>query len=289
MENKPIRTNFSSLAQLQNSAMAFDRAVLKPVFVGEHKVEDTHHFAVWNEDKEKVSAIVSERYNLVQHQHIVSEVATALQNLNMNCDARVSNGGDVMFVDLTFKDFDISFETKGLAVGESFFAGLQILNSYNKTTGVIVKPRLLRKVCTNGMVLDVGSAFAKTINLVHTNKLAEDFAQYIPALIKEMVNSSDKLRILVEKNIADSIEWESMKIIVKTLIKTEKHADKIWDILRREEVEGRMSKWSLYNSITDYATHNSQLTPLVEQMLQNKAQLVLTTPLAQLMPKMEVV
>lgn len=267
------------LSELQRTSMGFDTAVLKPVFVGEDKKEDLNHFAIWNEDKEKVSAIVSPQYELIQHRVVVSEVAEALQELGLKGEAVVSNGGDVVFIDISFPEAKLY-----VAKGEEFYAGIRLVNSYNKTTGIMVLPHLKRLVCQNGMAMNVG--WVKEFSVTHTSKLAKEFATIIPTMLKSMIDGNDKFKAMVNNCIADTMEWQSLKIVVGTLIKTDKHRDKIWDILMKANKE-TYSRWECYNAITNYCSVE-KLTPLVQNALQNKAQKILITPLAQLMPKQEV-
>jgi hypothetical protein len=267
------------LSELQRQSLGFDTAVLKPVFVGEDKAEDKNHFAVWNEDKNKVSAIVSPEYELIQHKVVVSEVAEALRELGLKGDAKVSNGGDVVFIDISFPDAKLY-----VAKGEEFYTGIRLVNSYNKTTGIMVLPHLVRLACTNGMVVSCG--WVKEFSVSHTSKLAKEFADIIPQMLKSMIEGNEKFKAMVNNCIGDTMEWQSLKIVVGALIKTDKHRDKIWDILMKSQKE-KYSRWDAYNSITSYCSVE-KLTPLVQNMLQTKAQKLLVTPLIELMPKQEV-
>jgi hypothetical protein len=267
------------LSELQRTSLGFDQAVLKPVFVGDDKQEDKNHFAVWNEDKEKVSAIVSPEYELIQHRVVVSEVAEALKELGLKGDAIVSNGGDVVYIDITFPEAKLY-----VSKDDEFYAGIRIINSYNKTTGICVLPHLVRLACSNGMVVNVG--WVKEFSVHHTSKLAKEFADIIPQMLKSMIDGNEKFKAMVNNCIGDTMEWQSLKLVVGALLKTDKHRDKVWDILMKTQKE-KYSRWEIYNAITNY-TSTTQLTPLVQNMLQNKAQTLLTTPLLELMPKQEV-
>ena len=269
-----------TLAELQNTARGMDTAILKDVRVGEKTEPEKNFKAVWNENKEHVSAIVSGRYNLVQHAHVLNEVTDALRNLNLNARANVRTSGDVLICDVEFPDTRLN-----VAKGEEFVAGMRIINSYNKTTGIMVLPRLVRLICTNGMVVDIG--WVKGFNVAHTSKLAEDFAQEIPPLLARMVAGNAKFKTYVEACIADSTEWQAAKIIVQTLIKTDKHSTAILDELRKAGKLDKPSRWDIYNAVTSYCTRGQQLSPAIETMLQNKAQQILVTPLADLLPKKE--
>jgi hypothetical protein len=267
------------LAELKNTAMGFDRAEKREVWIqnGEHsKTLDENHFAVWNLDKQKVSSIVSNRYNLVQHAHVVNEVVEALGNLNIQADARVRNGGDKIFVDINFKDSKLYVQE-----GEEFFQGIRLVNSYDKTTGIMILPQLVRLACSNGMVVNVG--WVKEFCVAHTSKLADDFAQIIPQMIQQMTEKSGKFKAMVNNCIGDSIEWELMDRILNGLVAgRKKHFEAIKEKLQEHS---NPTRWDLYNAFTNYATHGQQIKPTVESWLQSRAQKVLTTPLVELVPK----
>jgi len=269
------------MAELKNTALGFDRAERRAVWIqnGDAKIEDNKHFAVWNIDKQKVSSIVSDRYNLVQHKHVVDEVVEAIGNLNLDMDAIVRNGGDKIFVDISFKASKMYVQK-----GEEFFQGIRIVNSYDKTTGIMILPQLVRLACSNGMVVNVG--WVKEFCVSHTSKLAEDFAQIIPKMIQQMTESSSKFKAMLNGCIGDSIEWEIMDRIMNGLVCDRKtHFEQIK--LKLQEICGDKipTRWDLYNAFTSYATHGKQIKPSIENWLQNRAQKVLVTPLVELVPK----
>lgn len=265
-----------TLTDLSLSAKGFDTATMKPVFIGEDKIEDKNHYAVWNNDRKKVSSIVSPQYELIQHSDVVSEVIESLQGLNLKGTARVSDGGDVVFIDITFNDAKL-FVTKG----EEFYQGIRIVNSYNKTTGIQVMPHLVRLACNNGMVMSVN--FYKEFNVTHTSKLAKDFSQIIPVMLNTMVTNNDKFKQLVESCIGDSVEWDAMKTIIANLLKCEKHQESVLGIINENGKKEKYSRWDFYCAITSYATHSDRLSPTLQNFLQNKAQVVLQKPLSRML------
>jgi len=276
------------ISELRNTAIGFDRAEKRPVYIGNNDINingepittlDQQHFAVWNLDKQKVSSIVSDRYNLVQHEHVVNEVADALTNLNIESDARVRNGGDKIFVDINFKGSKMYVQE-----GEEFFQGIRIVNSYDKTTGIMILPQLVRLACSNGMVVNVG--WVKEFCVSHTSKLAEDFAQIIPQMIQQMTEKSEKFKAMLNNCIGDSIEWEMMDRIMTGLVSSrKKHFEEIRSRLEESCGNNEPTRWDLYNAFTNYATHGKQIKPSVESWLQSRAQKVLVTPLVELVPQ----
>jgi len=269
------------LYELKSEAMNFDRATeISPLYYEgyntareEAEMKDIKGWkGILNIDKRKMSAIVSNRYNIVQHREVIEAVADAVMNLNISADARVRDNGDSIFVDLTFQQQKIK-----LREGEEFFVGLRLINSYNKTTGIVVAPRLLRCVCNNGMVVN---KIVPGYSVKHTKKLRENFEGIVEKLLKKMINSIDSFKTLVNDCIGDSIEWEMLDKILKDMSGAEKHYKAIKRLLPTNP-----TRWDLYNAFTDYATHGEQIRPNVEQKLQVTSQQILTTPLRQLLPK----
>jgi hypothetical protein len=76
----------------------------------------------------------------------------------------------------------------------------------------------------------------------------------------------------------DSIEYSLVYKILSIVIGLgkEKH---IKGILSKLERKKRITRWELYNAITNYATHGEQIKPNLEMWLQEKSNKVLKNPL----------
>ena len=268
------------LNELKQEAVNLDVAEVREVFVSSLNYPSRHHAkdyrGIWNTTQDKIACIASKNYEITQHKDVVNGVVDALQRLNMNATASLKTQGHRMFVDINFPDAKLYLNE----VNETFTSGLRIINSYDKSTGIMVLPELKRLACMNGMV--VHQSFMEGISIRHTSKLVADFEGTVEKMLKQMVNGCDKLKAMVNDCIGDSIEWVAVEKIMEGLIGRKKHIEAI-----KEKLENRTtptSRWDLYNAITNYATHDEHLTPNINQWLQNKAQKVLTTPLVQLVP-----
>lgn len=276
------------IAELKNLAMSFDTAEKRPVFVGadvnvtdgSNAVLDKDHFAVWNVDKKKVASVVSDQYNLIQHKTVVDEVVEAVSNLAIPAEVtKVNNCGNKVFIDINFTQAKLYVKQ-----GEEFYTGIRIVNSYDKTTGIMVLPHLVRLACSNGMVANVG--WVKEFCVAHSDKLAKDFASIIPKMIMSMADNSDKFTAMVNNCIGDSIEWALLdKIMNDLLANRKKHYEAIKFRVKENCGDRLPTRWDVYNAFTSYATHGQQIKPTIENWLQNRAQKVLVTPLVDLVPK----
>jgi hypothetical protein len=72
-----------------------------------------------------------------------------------------------------------------------------------------------------------------------------------------------------------------VKLLTKALFKKKRHVGEILSRLKHDDA-GRVTRWDFYNAITSYASMGLRLKPEIDAWLQNKAQKVLKTPIAQL-------
>lgn len=267
-----------SLAELKNASMAFDTASKEKLYFevdGQQKLSENFRAMVNNSTKQMITA-VSDDYNLLQHKQVSDAVADALLNLNIAAKCSPVNYNNKMFVDITFPN--VKFD---MVKGEQFIGGIRIINSYDKSTGVMVLPQLMRVACNNGMVL--ATVWVDSINVRHTSKLVKEFESLIPKMIASMVEGCPKFALMVEDCIGDSIEWETLTKILPELVKQDKWRDAIAERLKIDHPDGSAyTRWELYNAITHICSHEQQLRPTIEQALQNIAEKVLVTPLAQM-------
>jgi len=270
-----------NISEFRNEAKNFDRAYIDSVRVGNNVEPEQNFRAMCNEKTKKTIVIVSDGYHAVQHEDMCNSVCDGLQNLNIDAEiSKVGNAGNRIYVDITFPKSKLYVN-----VGEEFVAGIRLVNSYNKQTGIMVLPHLMRLACKNGMVVNVG--WVKEFNVHHTEKLAENFAGVIEQMLKDMIAGNEKLKAMVNDCIGDSIEWALMdKIINKLVDGRSKHIENITNLLKQKyAIDGKIpTRFDLYNSFTDYATHGEQIKPNVESWLQTRAQKVLITKLVTLVP-----
>jgi len=260
------------LQELKIEAMSFDRAEIKKVYLEGRQTAEDGHVAIYNVDKGKLASFVSTNYQLIQHRDMTEELIEALTGLNLPCEAKVLRINNKLVIDIDFPTKTI----KPNIVGEEFTTGVRIINSYDKSTGIMILPKLTRLACSNGMVVH---RFIAGHQVSHVSKLAQDFRTGIDVALKNMINSDQKLKAIINGCMEDSVENELMaKIIAKMCENTKKHIT---------EIESRLkgnTRWDLYNAFTNYATHGAQIKPSVEEWLQNQAQKVLVKPLVELQP-----
>ena len=256
------------MIEIENLDVAEERKVFTQSS-GENLIPIDNHKAIWNLSKNELGCIASKDYNIIQHREVVKSLITAIGNLNVEFNANVRQDGHRIFLDISFPKTSLYIEE----VGEEFIGGLRLINSYDKTTGLLILPRLERVICKNGMVV---KKFVKGYAIRHNQRLVQSFEGIVENTLRELVDSCDKFKAMVNGCIEDSVEWKLVEIIMENLIYRRKH---IAGILEKLEKKDKVTRWDIYNAITNYATHGEQLKPNIENWLQNKAQKVLEKPL----------
>ena len=265
------------LAQLKNLAMGFDRAQMRDVHVVEGKEDylSKRHMGVWNVDKNELACIAPKSYMVIQHKYAVECLIEALSSLNIKADARLKQSRHGIQVDFDFPESKLELTE----VGESFTTGIRVFSDYSQVAGLVIAARVTRLACSNGMIVN---DIVKPKRIKYTEELKVTVEGLIDKIIKDIITSDDKLASMVSISMADSVEWQALRLLTKALFKKKYHVEEILGRIKSDE-NGRVTRWSFYNAVTNYVSSaGSRLKPQVDAWLQNKAQRILKTPIAQM-------
>jgi hypothetical protein len=242
----------------------FDQAAKADLFYGnaENPVALKGYHGIYNMGTGSMAQVASDKYQIIQHNHVMKAVAQILSELNIEVAGLVSDTGNKVRADLTFMNqgVPIKDDAKGIQLG------IRVLNSYDKTSSFRLELFGYRFVCQNGM------AFGKTLGVrqvtFHTGekkpyglikKITREF-------LKTAISSSTRLQQYVNNCIKDSIEWELMDKLIPQLIRSKKHQKAIRE--RLEEIKNP-TRWDFYNAITNYLTHDEAIKDTVRNHLEN--------------------
>jgi hypothetical protein len=265
------------LAELKNKAMGFNRAQMRDV----HIVQDgedylsKRHMGVWNVDRNELACIAPKSYMVIQHRYATECLIEALSSLNIKADAQLKTSKHGIQIDFDFPESKMELTQ----VGESFTTGIRVVSDYSQVAGLVIAARVTRLACSNGMVVN---DIVKPKRIKFTEELKVTVEGLIDKMIKDIITSDEKLANVVSICMKDSIEWQALRLLTKALFKKKYHVKEILSRIKMDE-SGRVSRWSLYNAVTNYVSRSgSRLKPQIDTWLQNKAQKILTTPIAQL-------
>jgi len=261
------------LAELKNMAMSFDRAQMRDVHVVEGKEDylSKRHMGVWNVDKNELACIAPKSYMVIQHKYVVECLIEALSSLNIKSDAQLKQSRHGIQIDFDFPESKL--------VGESFTTGIRVFSDYSQVAGLVIAARVTRLACSNGMIVN---DIVKPKRIKYTEELKVTVEGLIDKIIKDIITSDDKLANIVSNCMKDGVEWQALRLLTKALFKKKYHVKEILGRIKSDE-NSRVTRWSFYNAVTNYVSSSgSRLKPQVDTWLQNKAQRILKTSIAQL-------
>ncbi len=265
------------LAQLKNLARGFDRAQMRDVHIvkdGEDYLSK-RHMGVWNVDKNELACLAPKSYMVIQHRYAAECLIEALASLNIKAQAELKQSKHCIQIDFDFPESKLELSE----VGESFTTGIRVVSDYSQVAGLVIAARVTRLACSNGMIVN---DIVKPRRIKYTEELKVTVEGLIDKIIKDVITSDERLANMVSICMRDSVEWQALRLLTKALFQKKSHVTEILARVQSDE-DGRVTRWSFYNAVTNYVSSaGSRLKPQVDAWLQNKAQKILVTPMAQL-------
>ena len=269
------------LAELKNTAIGFDRAEMRDVHIvkdGEDYLSK-RHMGVWNVDKNELACLAPKSYMVIQHRYAVEKLIEAVTSLNIRAETQLKKSRHGIQIDFDFPESKFELTE----VGESFTTGIRVVSDYSQVAGLVIAARITRLACSNGMIVN---DIVKPRRVKYTEELKITVESLIDKIIKDIITNDDKLASMVSICIRDSVEWQALRLLTKAMFKKQKHVKEILSRVKLDE-NGRVTRWNFYNAVTNYVSRwGSRLKPQVDAWLQNKAQKILKTSIAQLTEEM---
>ncbi|MBN1682830.1 DUF932 domain-containing protein [Candidatus Bathyarchaeota archaeon] len=279
MNEKQVSKSFvENTSQVAETIGHFDSAVETKLFFGnkENPQDVTNFKGIYNMGTGLLTTVATKQYQIIQHNDVAQALVEALAGLNLQVKGLVKNYRDKICFDLYFDDskYDLEDGEKGIKLG------IRVVNSYDKSNSFRLEMFAYRLICKNGMAIGSAVNSVKQV-VVHTGekKPLSMIKSTTEIFIKNVINSSEKLQRLVNLSMEDSIEWNLAERIIEKLMPIQKHRE---EILARIEVGQQLTRWDLYNAITNYTTHDEALKPSVVSAMEVKSRKVLVDDFAKM-------
>lgn len=203
-----------------------------------------NRLAVVRQDTGQTLAVVSERYALVPHQRLLDIVQQATSHIDVGPVPRgiyVDRHGARMRA--LFKFPALSQPVFGT---DEICPCLQLQNTYDATSRVMVHIGAFRFVCTN-LAVGGGGVFAGGFMSVHSGEVpVEDVADRVGAYLTRFDKIVEVYRHWIER----PVDWKRLIKIVEPLPK--RTATKLREAMLTENVR---TVYAAYNVATRHATH----------------------------------
>lgn len=222
------------------------------------------HKAIVRMDNREVLGVHGSRYTAVTNTEVVSSIIDAMQTANLSKDVTMSiksiEGGRKMRGEILFNDLTIEPE-----VGDYVQFRISFFNSYDGSWAFSQAADGLRLWCLNGCTSPIATARTR---FKHTQSInVEASAAKIKTGYASFINQREVWQSWMKTNVAQSTvemffkatlakAFTRQTTVTKTNEKQLEHLLKIWD---DEKQQLGHNKWALYNCLTYWATHTSDL------------------------------
>lgn len=222
------------------------------------------HKAIVRMDNREVLGVHGSRYTAVTNTEVVSSIVDAMQTANLSKDVTMSiksiEGGRKMRGEILFNDLTIQPE-----VGDFVKFRISFFNSYDGSWAFSQAADGLRLWCLNGCTSPIATARTR---FKHTQSInVEASAAKIKTGYAAFINQREVWQSWMKTTVAQSTvemffkatlakAFTRQTTITKTNEKQLEHLLKIWD---DEKQQLGSNKWALYNCLTYWATHTSDL------------------------------
>ena len=222
------------------------------------------HKAVVRMDNREVLGVHGSRYTVVNNTDVVSSIADAMYAANLSQDVTMNvrsiEGGRKMRGEILFNDLTIEPE-----VGDYVKFRISFFNSYDGSWAFSQAADGLRLWCMNGCTHSISTArtrFKHTQSIdvqASAAKIKTGFATFINQReVWQSWMTTDVSQSTVELFFKNTLAkaFTRQTTVTKTNEKQLENLLKIWDDEKRQLGS---NKWALYNCLTYWATHTSDL------------------------------
>lgn len=206
--------------------------------------------AIYNTTDGRIAAIVTDKYQLVQHRDFFSTALEAIKNLDLEV-------GHVSVKDARERvDFEVVPVDAEIFGGERIALGLRLSNSINASIGARVEAYGLRLVCTNGLIgrtVFGGKSMIHVGENISVERVADGIEEVIPiakANLNKVVLSASSAQVGNAKEVLEEAGFG--KIYQKEII-----AGFYAGTIDPEtgEASRELTRWDLYCRATEVIDH----------------------------------
>jgi hypothetical protein len=261
---------FEGIKNLEQLVLDLDRAELRKVFVEnkESHKEEHGYRAIYNVDRNETEAIMSDSYTLVQHTEAFHPLVQAMKSFRTDLFGFMTDEGGKVWIDVLLKDSKYIIIP---ADGKEINLGFRVSNTYDGSGAFELRAFGYRSYCDNGMIF--GQRTFAAAYKVHKGRVEVDVFVSVLEKIRQM---APLLNAYISEAAKDFIETSELQAVLEEL-----DIGKRYQALLMAKAFGHehMSRWDLYNDITDFTTHElDDKKEVTRNRYHQIAEAVLVTP-----------
>lgn len=216
-------------------------------FVSGEMYQVPGEYAVLNTRTLTPSAIVSRHYEVTQHNEVFSNIIESFQRLGIADVAYImENEGDVVRLQGIFPEHKLDDDTSG-----GIIPGFQFKNGYDGATAISGSFYGIRSVCLNGMISKriIKDVNFKIRHLTDDPEIDKHMEAFIEGILSNIENIHQHIKAAMDEYVVFD-DYDEFGKFVMPMVASKKITEKILS-----ELPLSVSKYQLYNQITEFATH----------------------------------
>lgn len=231
-----------------------------------------NRFGIENIRTGEVVDFCSERYAILQHSDAVGMVTSSLRSFGIEARGNLLNYGnniavEILFDNVVMPSMEVSQSMTIPDGANGIQLGIRFVNSFNKSTGFRGFGFGWRLACKNGMYLKTVLPEI-TFSVKHTGDVQKRVAVQIKDAILKLIKERGAVIAIVEEARKDIVNFADQKEMVATVASYVGSARQANYILETtgSHLGHDVSRWDLYNALTDYATHAQLSYPMQDRI-----------------------
>ena len=244
----PFRKSFS-LNALKDYTHALPRFVVRPVSVNGQVIK--RYKAVVNERTGNVVAIVSAKYQLIQHKTVFDELISVLESKGFeNARGYINCTETAAYMRVTLFDREVLPE-------DTYSVGVVVTNSVDTTLAVWARLFAVRQVCSNGMV---GTETVEISRTIHVSVDPAEFRERIASRFEQLIDNVPAMANELEGLMRNLSEIELTEDQIKQLLRDNSNwlPDKaIRFALYRTVYSDKTTGYDLYQALTEWISNRN--------------------------------
>lgn len=267
---------YLNLDQIVDRSMSLDKAELRPMHYykteqGIQVPEASRFWGVWNETTHQEICTVGGDYGLVQHADAVNWFISGIQAAGIEGRGIIRNWGNAMKTEVIFDNLQFRDPTGN----DSYYVGASLTNSFNKSVGFFVNPFVVRGVCSNGMIFKGRLGKVNKIYVRHIGNVIDRVRDGVKDLVQNMMSVEGTVLKMIDVATNDTITFEKVEDQVLTISKYVNGTRRAKSIVEEYNLPLSITRWDLYNTLTEYATWTNNLPFGVQEGISNNAEEIL--------------
>lgn len=207
---------------------------------------------ITSNDRTQQYSVVTDKYQLIQHKDAAFQVLNTVQSAGIEGNARIKSYGGRFFMEMIFSNMRIEDPT-----GSAIDIGYAMRNSYDSSGGVSIIPFAVRSICSNGMLFKK-SIGLPTINIKHIGDIAEKVREALKQMVDNTLRVQGVFINVIDQASKNILEFSGneLELTISEYTGSVRSARRVIDSINAPQT-GELSQYTIYNMLTEYATHHA--------------------------------